>query len=103
MGWKKSITSKKPKSPKTTSVESGIKITIERFKVVAENAYNSRKRFWFYEMLANTYELYASWKAEKHSKKNAKRTATLFGLDLPEDTHPLRVLIEAIARVSASR
>lgn len=72
-----------------------IKRELDRIRESALEAFESRRRFWFYPMLNDVYAFFAKWKKVRRSKKCAKIAARLFGVDLGND--PLRVFIDAVA------
>jgi hypothetical protein len=103
MGWK---TSKKQKSKKAKSAptlaaklskkDQQFKHEIELLKASVNKAFETHRRFWFYSALEIAYTLYHGWRADRHSKKNAKKAARLFGVKIKDGAHPLTAIIKVL-------
>jgi hypothetical protein len=77
--------------------ETGIKAQLEAVKEAAQKAFDSHRRFWSYTLLEGAYGVYFRWKAVRHSKKNGKKAARLFEVNVNSAAHPLEVIIEIVA------
>jgi hypothetical protein len=79
-----------------SSTEAKIKQELEAVKATVQEAFDSHRRFWPYTALQDAYGVYFRWKAVSHSKKNAKKAARLFGINVNSAAHPLEVIIEIV-------
>jgi hypothetical protein len=85
------------KNAKTaTSKKEGIKRELEAVKAMAQKAFGSHRRFWFHTLLEGAYALYGKWRAVRHSQKNAKTGARLFGVKAKKGAHPLDIIIKIV-------
>jgi hypothetical protein len=82
---------------KSSEGESEIKRKLDELKAAIQQAFDTHSRFWFYTLLEGAYALYDEWRAVRHSKKNAKKAARLFGVKVKKDAHPLSVIIKIVA------
>jgi hypothetical protein len=85
----------------TSSTAAKIKHELEAVKATAQEAFDSHRRFWPYTLLEGTYGTYFGWKAVRHSKKNAKKAARLFGIKVKSAAHPLDVIIQIVSPAGA--
>jgi hypothetical protein len=95
MTWGKPHKEKKSKAQSQMG-ESEIKAKLDALKATIQRAFDSRSRFWFYNLLACAYALYDEWRAVRHSKKNAKKAARSFGLKIKDGAHPLTAIIKVL-------
>jgi hypothetical protein len=79
-----------------SSTEAKIKQELEAVKATAQEAFDSHRRFWSYTLLEGAYGVYFRWKAVCHSKKNGKKAARLFGVNVNSAAHPLEVIIKIV-------
>ena len=87
---------KPQKSKNKPTNESEIKAKLEALKAMAQKAFDSHRRFWFHDLLKGAYSTYVVWRADRHSKKNAKKAARLFEIKIKKGAHPLEVIIEIV-------
>jgi hypothetical protein len=90
------VCGKPQKSKNTPTDETEIKAKLEAVKATAQKAFDSHRRFWFYALLEGAYSTFVEWRAVRHSQKNAKKAARLYGVKIEEDTHPLSVIIKIV-------
>jgi hypothetical protein len=95
MAWKKLRKVKKP-TVQSSTVESEIKAKLDELKAAIQQAFDTHRRFWFHVLLQGAYSTFVDWRADRHSKKNAKRAARLFGIKVKNAAHPLEVIIEIV-------
>jgi hypothetical protein len=87
---------KPQKSKNKPTDETEIKAKLEALKAMAQKAFDSHRRFWFYDLLKGAYSTYVVWLADRHSKKNAKKAARLFEIKIKKGAHPLDVIIKIV-------
>ena len=68
---------------------------VSALKQLERQRFASRKRFEFYRYLAGVYQLYAELKRADETKNAVQRIADLFNLDTRDDTHLIRVILDA--------
>ena len=102
MPWGKSHKEKKSTLKSSIAVQAAsagerdIKRELEALKAMAQKAFDSHRRFWFYVLLQGAYSTFVDWRADRHSKKNAKKAAALFGITIKQGAHPLAVIIKIV-------
>jgi hypothetical protein len=65
-------------------------------KAEIQQAFNTHRRFWFYNLLEAAYAVYCEWSDDHHSKKNSKKAARLFGVKIKSGAHPLTAIIKVL-------
>jgi hypothetical protein len=95
MAWKK-LPKVKKSIIKSSEGESEFKAKLDALKATIQQAFDTHRRFWFYTPLEIAYTLYHGWRADRHSKKNAKKAARLFGVKIKDGAHPLTGIIKVL-------
>ena len=80
----------------TSSTAAKIKHELEAVKSKAQKAFDSHRRFWTYTLLEGAFGTYFGWKEVRRSRKNAKKAARLFGINVNSAADPLDVIIEIV-------
>jgi|SoiMethySBSTD1v2_1073268.scaffolds.fasta_scaffold517533_1 hypothetical protein len=71
-----------------------IKRELDLIRASAQEAFDSRRRFWFYPMLTDVYRFFTKVKKIRRSKKCAQIAAAHYGINLDDD--PIRVFIDVV-------
>ena len=85
----------RPTGPQRLSDQILLKM-VNTLRSVEQKVFGRRhKRTDFYAYLAKVYEVYIGWAERAAAKRNSLRVATLMGIRIRKNTHPIRVLIDA--------
>lgn len=86
-----------------SSTEAKIKAELEAVKAAAQKAFDSHRRFWLHVPLQGAYSIFDVWRADRHSKKNAKKAARLFNIKMKNGAHPLEVIVKIVTPRGADK
>lgn len=84
------------------NLEHEIKQTISRLRALDRRIKRGRKRFGSYRYLCEVYHVYADWRARRIATEAALIILEMEGAAPQIGTHPLRVLIDATSKASAT-
>jgi ribonuclease HI len=77
-------------------LQAEIKAAIEALRELEEKSFGPRHgKTDFYDYLEGVWRLHSLWRADGKSKERARQVASIYGLKLRKNTHPIRVIIDA--------
>ena len=93
---KKLPSNREPQTERSApSTDQFLRGRISKLRKLEQECFASRTRFGFYQYLASVYQLYADLRKINASHDAARRIAKLFNLDIHQDAHLIRVILDA--------